>query len=288
VNNFKPILESRACCPQSAKRVMPALFLCARRIVIALIAAMLVGQGCQSWQGSIRNSQSPETEIIDATVPPFATKEPERYQAVRITTTSESANPASPPLETRTVRVFTVRDGDKRREEYEDARGALIVYLENVQGRFVLLPSSKMYANLNTGEAPTNSLNLPGDAAEISADRLLHESHSQARYQKLGVDNLDGRTTTKYRVTRTEFGDQSGTGSETLIWIDESLGMPIKSETTFTRDHYSKVLMELKSISLNVDEQLFDLPADFKKVDARLIPGMINKEDKGQKSSKEQ
>lgn len=269
---------------------MPALFLRALRMVIAviaLIAAMLVSQGCQSWQGS-RKSQSPGTEIIDATVPPFTTKEPERYQAVRITTTSESANAASPPPETRTVRVFVARDGDRRREEYEDARGALIVYLENVQGRFILLPSSKMYASLNTGAAPTNSLNLPNDAGEISADRLLHESHSEARYQKLGVDNLDGRIATKYRVTRMGSGDQSGTESETLIWIDESLGMPIKSETTFTLDHYSKVLMELKSISLNVDEELFELPADFKKVDARLIPGMINREGKGQRSSKEQ
>jgi outer membrane lipoprotein-sorting protein len=253
-----------------------------------VLSAVLIGQGCQGWRSVSPNGNSSSSEIITSSIPPFATREPASYQAVRITTTSESSNLASSPLETRTVRVFIAREGDWRREEYEDGAGEKIVYLENSQGRFVLIPSNKVYADLNAAEALTSSVELPQDAAEISADRLLHETHSEARYQKLGIENVEGRTATKYRITKADAGNGTAGSSETLIWIDESLGMPIRSESTFVGAPYSKVLMELKNLSLNVDDQLFELAMDFKKVDARLIPSIIAKRDKRQKSSKNQ
>lgn len=256
-----------------------------------VLGAVLIGQGCQSWRSvspSVsRSGNSSSSEIITSSIPPFATKEPASYQAVRITTTTESANPASSPLETRTVRVFIAREGYRRREEYEDGAGEKIVYLENSQGRFVLIPSHKVYADLNAAEALTSSVEFPPDAAEISADRLLHETRSEARYQKLGIENVEGRTATKYKITKADAGNGTGS-SETLIWIDESLGMPIRSESTFAGARYSKVLMELKNLSLNVDDQLFELALDFKKIDARLVPSIVARGDKREKSSKNQ
>jgi hypothetical protein len=55
--------------------------------------------------------------------------------------------------------------------------------------------------------------------------------------------------------------------AETLIWVDQLLGMPIKSETTVTEDNnVSKFTTELQSISDGVESTLFDLPPDFKQV----------------------
>ena len=257
-----------------------------RLLPIVLAGALLFSQGCRSWQSVSPAREPPTTGSITSTRPPFVTKEPERYQAVRIITTIESfANPrTSAPLETRTVRVFIARDGEKRREEYDGGRGKQIVYLENAQGRFVLLPSNKSYADLIATDATTESVDSPDEAPELSADRLLHESRSEARYQKLGIESLEGRTTTKYRVTKAEAANGTAATGETLIWIDESLGMPVRSETTFSGDHYTKVLMELRDISLKLDPTLFEVPADYKKVTARLIP----KEDGQQKIHKKQ
>jgi outer membrane lipoprotein-sorting protein len=264
----------------------------ASALLFIVLSAVLIGQGCQG-SGSVSPSvsrwgNSSSSEIITSSIPPFATREPASYQAVRITTTTESAGPASSPLETRTIRVFIAREGDRRREEYEDDAGEKIVYLENSQGRFVLIPSNKVYAELNSAEALTSSVELPQDAAEISADRLLHETHNEASYQKLGIENVDGRTATKYRITKADSSNGAVGNSETLIWIDESLGMPIRSESTFAGAHYSKVLMELKNLSLSVDDQLFELAGDFKKVDARLIPSINAKRDRRQKTSQNQ
>ncbi len=256
MNNFNHLLEA------------PALLL-----FLVLTTAALVSFGC----GSCRRSKlaTETTGVTTSTTPPFATKEPERYQAVRITTTTKSSTSA--PAETQTVRVFIARDGEKRREEYESGPGEQTIYLENAQGRYLLLPADRLYASLSAADTPADSRSLTDPAPEVSVDRLLHESRSDTHYEKLGIENLDGRTTTKYRVTRAESNKGTGAGSETLIWIDEELGMPIKSETTFSGDRNSRVLTELKDISLNVDARLFELPADYKQVASPFASSLIPK-----------
>lgn len=266
MNNFKHLSETRV-----------------RLLLLVLTTAALVSPGCLSCQ---RPSPARETtRVITSTTPPFATKEPERYQAVRITTTIKSSTSA--PAETQTVRVFIARDGDKRREEYESGPGEQTIYLENAQGRYVLLPANKSYANLSAADTPSDSSGLADPAPEVSGDRLLHESRSDARYEKLGIENLAGRTTTKYRVTRSESNNGTGAGSETLIWIDEQLGMPVRSETTFSGDRNSKVLTELKDISLNVDTRLFELPVDYKQVASPFASSLIPKAEGRESNSKQ-
>jgi outer membrane lipoprotein-sorting protein len=49
-----------------------------------------------------------------------------------------------------------------------------------------------------------------------------------------------------------------------LIWIDESVNMPIKSETTSVDG--TKIRMELSNLALVVDKRLFEIPEDYKKV----------------------
>jgi outer membrane lipoprotein-sorting protein len=49
-----------------------------------------------------------------------------------------------------------------------------------------------------------------------------------------------------------------------LIWIDEALKMPVKSEAKSSDG--TRVLMELSDISLDVDGELFKIPKDYEKV----------------------
>lgn len=242
--------------------------------VIFALACGLSLMGC-------RGSQKPTSDsapIANATssAPPFATKEPERYQATRTVTFTESAtNAATPVSETRTTRVLLARDGEQRREEYEAGALGTVIYLENQSGRFVLLPQAKLYADLETGSGEAGLSELKIESDSVSPDLLLHESTLTSRYQTLGAETIGGRATTKYHVTTT--GETNATVvSETFIWIDEALGMLIKSESVHNdADRSTKALMELSDIRSDVDPKLFALPADYRKVAPSQIVAMI-------------
>ncbi len=226
--------------------------------------------GCRILQTPNSNGESSGAEIITSSTPPFPTKEPERYQAIRVITTGTAPGSSDfSGVDTRTM-TFIARDGDKRREEYDLRAGEKIVYLEIPPKRFGLLPASKTYADLSAVQGETEASNPQRDT-EISPDRLMNEARAERHYQKLGIENLSGRATTKYRVT----SDQTTNGavsSETFIWVDEALGMPIKSVTRETgHDNLAEVITELKDISFDVDQGLFKLPKDYRKVEARLI-----------------
>jgi hypothetical protein len=202
------------------------------------------------------------------TTPPFSTKEPDRYQAIRIISTTETSNSEN----VSTSQVLIARDGEKRREEYSAGATEKIVHLEIPAGRFIVLPASRIYADLSTASHEADSgkgfLDSP-DSPELSPDQLLNEAHAPASYEKMGTETTAGRTTTKYRVV-VRVGTDSQ--NETLIWIDEALGIPVRSETmSKSIGHSSKMTMELKDIKLEVDAGLFSWPSDYRKVEAQVI-----------------
>ena len=238
--------------------------------------------GCRSSQEVNSNSESAAPEITTSRTPPFPTHEPERYQAIRIITfKNSSANPAySSTSQTRTSSVVIARHGDKRREEYQARLGKQIIYLEIPAGRFALLPARKLYADLSAAANEINLSDLP-DESGVSTDLLLQAEPAAAKYEKLGTEIVEGRTTTKYRVIIPKRTDATAVSGETLIWVDEALGMPVRSETMSSAGaQTSNVTMELKDIKLEVDEQLFALPVDYRKVEAQLIFDLIRKGEK--------
>jgi hypothetical protein len=200
-----------------------------------------------------------------SSLPPFGTKEPLRYQAVRITTRGRS-EPGVAVAAPATTRVSIARDGDKRREDY-DFDGVVISYLELAGRRLALLPSQKIYAELGAGEDVEIPANL---SAEFSPDRLLNETPSETKYEKLGSEILNGRKAIKYRVTNDDPTDQNSQKTETLIWIDETLQLPLRSETLATADgDQASFTTELQNLSENVDAAVFALPGDYRKVSAQ-------------------
>jgi outer membrane lipoprotein-sorting protein len=202
----------------------------------------------------------------EVTSPPFATKEPERYQAVRVMTHSQTGEADA------VSQTFIARDGDRRREDYESPTGLKISSLQLPGGHYILIPSKKIYAELTRetgGEDMERKESVPAD---FSPDKLLNEARPEALYENLGTETVGGRATRKYRVTvKGKTGAAKGVTSETLIWVDEQLGMPVKSETVSSGAGGvvatgSKVLMELRDMKETVDASVFDLPQDYKKV----------------------
>lgn len=237
---------------------------------------------CRTSQEPSNTSPGPaDTRRAASSIPPFSTKEPDRYQAIRITTftgTGSTGNSSSSQIN----QVLIARDGENRREEYAAGASGQIVYLEIPAGRFIVLPAQRIYADLSTASRDSEQDNHPPDSPEnspaLSSDLLLNESHAPATYEKLGTETLAGRMTTKYRVVVLNKGNSQ---NETLIWIDEALGLPIRSEAmSKSSGHSSTVTMELKDIKLEVDQGLFSWPSDYKKVEARLIFDLVRNQKK--------
>lgn len=204
----------------------------------------------------------------EATRPPFATKEPERYQATRVITGGSGSGEAAAV----NSQTFIARDGDKRREDYESPAGLKLSLLQLPGANYVLIPAKKIYAELTQEGAGGRDESVPPD---FSPDKLLNEARTEARYENLGAETINGRATRKYRVTvRGKTGAAKEVTTETLIWVDEQLGMPVKSETISSgggASAASKVVMELRDIKEIVDEGLFDLPQDYKRVEYKEI-----------------
>jgi hypothetical protein len=216
----------------------------------------------------VADGSTPATPGGTSLTPPFATKEPERYQAVRIITSSGGEGEAATDG-AQSGQTFIARDGDRRREDYESSAGEKISYLQLPEGSYVLLPAKKLYAELKPDTGGDGAASVPPD---FSPDKLLNETRPESHYEKLGAETLNGRATTKYRVTvRGKTGAGREVTTESLVWVDESLGMPVKSETTSTGGSSTgaRITMELRDIKETIDAGLFELPSDYRKVEAR-------------------
>jgi outer membrane lipoprotein-sorting protein len=215
--------------------------------LIAVSVVLIVVASCSSQSGS-QTAQSPDT-IVSST-PPFRTKEPERYHAVRTITTVTAAG------ETHVTKTSVARDGESRRNESET------VYLDVPEGKYVLLPGKKVYADLT--DQSRISADQDEEGLNASPDALLQNDVGSTSYQKLGSEVIAGRKANKYRIVVNSSATANVSQSETVMWIDEALQMPVRSETKSADG--TRVTMELSEIRLEVDKNLFTIPGDYKKL----------------------
>ena len=251
-------------------------------VTLFLLTLLLTIASCKKSdvagnQNAAGGNSGGEKDATSAT-PPFATKEPERYQAVRVIKGEGGALDASKDAEGERTRI--ARDGDRRREDYESAAGEKISYLQLPEGMYVLLPAKKLYAELKTETGSLSGERAASVPPDFSPDKLLNETRPESLYENLGTENLNGRATTKYRVVvrgRTGAGNEVTT--ESLVWVDESLGMPVKTETTSTGGQASgaRLTTELLDIKETVDAGLLELPTDYRKVEAAEIFREMNR-----------
>jgi len=213
-------------------------------------------------------TETPAAVEIVSTTPPFPTKEPDRYRAVRtISQTNLSGK-------TTTLKTNIFRDGPLRREELERANAPTLVYLEKSGQRYLLLPDAQIYSELDAQFTMPNSFD--DNATESSPDRVLHTETVQTTYQKLQDEVLEGKSVGKYKVTVNNGSGGSVSNSVTLVWVDEKLGMPIKTETS-SKD--TRTTMQLSAISLEVNAADFEIPTSYKKVATNELIGRAKRTD---------
>lgn len=211
---------------------------------------MILAAACAQNQ---RVTTDANANTISST-PPFETAEPERYHATR-TITTVTANG-----QTLVTKSSIARDGEQRREESE-SDSQRVVYLTRGEERFVLLPEEKLYAAAVTDEDQKKS----DQEAETSPDRLLHTELITPGYQKLGAETIAGRNLQKYRVVVNNSAGENVSVGETLLWFDEALHMPVRTE--ISSPNGTRVTTELSGVVLNANPKLFEIPKDFQKID---------------------
>jgi outer membrane lipoprotein-sorting protein len=109
----------------------------------------------------------------------------------------------------------------------------------------------------------------------MQSDYILHESNFEPGYEKLGIETIDGRQTVKYRVTASSSNDAIP-ASDRVIWVDEVLGMPVKTELIHREGmRSSRVQVQLTDIRTEVDLTQFEIPSDYRKVKASQIFDLI-------------
>ena len=222
-----------------------------KRVALALAVVLLVIASCRSQTESLTTSQTQTSDTVVSSTPPFQTKEPERYRAIRTITTVNAAG------ETLVTKTSVARDGEMRRHE-----SGKLVYLDVPEGKFVLLPEQKVYADLT--DQSRSDADKENQEDEVSPEGLLHEDSESTSYQKLGAESIGGRNTNKYRIVVNNSAAPNVSQSETLMWVDEALQMPVRSETKSPDG--TRVTMELSEIKLEVEKSLFKIPDDYKKV----------------------
>jgi len=230
-------------------------------------ALMLFASACIQSQKVVTETAANDTVV--SSTPPFQTKEPQRYRATRTITTLTAAD-----IEEITKNLIA-RDGESRREE-TDAAGQRVVYLNLPEGRFVLLPEEKVFADATNVEHLASGLDSDGES-ESSPDRLLHTESISTTYQRIGAESVNGRNTQKYRVVVNSSNGANVSASETVVWVDETLQMPIKSEMKSADG--TRWTMELTDIVLEIDPAVFRIPEDCKKIAFTELRARLKKDD---------
>lgn len=228
---------------------MSSLLQRSRALLVFALCGFLTITACRSQSNSNTTENSAPETVVSAT-PPFQTKEPERYRATRTITIVTAGG------KTVVTKTSIAKDGESRRNESDG-----VAYLDLPEGRFVLLPDEKVYADLATapGVPPSDDEEL-----EISPERLLHTETGSTSYQRAGSEVIAGRNASKYRTVVNSSSSGNVSLSETLIWIDDRLSMPIRSESKSADG--TRVTMELSDIALDVGKHLFQVPDDYEKI----------------------
>ncbi|PWT87973.1 MAG: hypothetical protein C5B55_13895 [Blastocatellia bacterium] len=204
------------------------------------------------------NIDSKSKQEVFSSTPPFKTLEPDRYQAIRTVVVNNSTGTSE------VSRTAIAKDGSARREE-TISPGKRVIYLDLPEGRFILLPESHIYAEA-VSEHSNKSSSMP--SLEDPGSELVTQTGSETVYRALGRESLNGRNLQKYQIVVNNSVASDVSNTETTVWIDDELGMPIRTEVKTTN---GRTIIELSQIGRSVDKQQFQIPAGYQKVKPEVI-----------------
>ena len=218
---------------------------------------LVISSACRFWQKAGGETPAPTPFTAEELISeiPFSTKEPEVFQLEIVITANGSEN-----------KIFAARAGANRRFDY-DAGGKNQVSKMRSDKNYLLIQDKKLY----TEEAPEGF-----SGAESWTDFLTTEwlsAKTDAKFFKLGAEN----NLVKYRVV---FGEAENARSESLIFVDENVNLPVRQEFYSIQGEQKTLTMtvELKNLKLEAAAELFAVPADYRRVSFEEFQKILKKE----------
>jgi len=229
------------------------------------------------------NAPLPVKAIVNTL--PFSTKEPTVYQAEIVIsfaapdTASDTA--AGGPTE---QKYFTARDDRKRRTDHEFSAGQIMSVLEDQDNKtIVLLPQKKCAAeDAEDAEDKAGAGAAAAPPGESFGEFLTTEWLAEklpANFEDLGKEEVNGKSLNKFRVRFEKTGTVESV-SEAIVWVDEEIGMPVKTEFYSLKDGQpvNKVTTEFRNLKLSVEPGIFDLPAGCQNITAGEMQKVLRQE----------
>lgn len=229
-----------------------------KKLLTAATLIPLFFSACYFRQKPEAAPPTPTPFVVDETSSelPFSTKEPEIYQAEIITRIYANGEKTE-------RKIFTARNGTRRLTIFNLGEKTEISAL-NYGNDLLLsaLPAEKIYTENN----------LAANASVNSSDDFLTtewlNAKDDAAFEKLETEN----NLTKFRARLND-----SENSETLIYFDENLKIPVRQEF-YIIDNEQKTLefsVEVNNFKTETDEKFFELPKDFRKVSAKEFQEII-------------
>lgn len=233
-------------------------------LLLAVVAAVSILTACGWWPATEKGAADPAAPPPGGAVSeiPFATAEPEIFQAEFVITTG---SPAA-GIEKTERRIAVARSGFKLRYDYPTG----LTFLQTGENETFLIDNrSRVYAAGRPASGDKTAADLPAGQQELRdflTTKWLTEKHDP-KFEDLGPAD-DGLR--RYRIVA-EGGENN---SEILIYVDEKLQMPVRQEfyaaaATGSDRKDPLYTMELRGVRLAVDEKLFRLPAGYRRVSLR-------------------
>jgi hypothetical protein len=249
-----------------------------RRLAGFLISASIFTASCGSispLESTAKTDSANEVASGENYQPPFGSKEPEKYHAKIVFAFKwDETDPNFVEQIT-----FVWRDGANRRLDFEIAEGRQISRLEIADGkRFLLVPQRKIYAEISDAASDNFAGTIP---EEHSLAHLLYSKPAEAKFQKIGVENVEGKQLTKYLIDFGALREAENATTETVVWIDETSGLPFKTEITAIVDKKpsgAKSVAELRDFKTEVEPQIFAVPSDFRQISVKEIQEYLSKQ----------
>jgi len=255
-----------------------------------LISIAIAGAACQPATSNtntttvntntttVSNLNTNSTVSTTTTGSAIDTREPTSYKAkltLRLESVGGSQTVSLPPL---TANVS--KNGTDSRVDVALPGGNNVIYLDKGDKHYVILPARKQYAELN----PTSTgfewqrLMTPG--------QIVDQLHHTNGVQKVGDDQWQGRSVTKYRVAgtaRTNTQQAGDVSADSNIYIDKETGLPLHTETLTqatgekAKGLQGRVVTEMSDISTTVDPASFEIPAGYSRIPDEQVRQEVNK-----------
>jgi outer membrane lipoprotein-sorting protein len=213
---------------------------------------------------------SPETTLT------IAAREPEKYRAILVFSAETEGGQKTVGIPSLSAEV--ARNGADRRVSFKLPDGSDLIYLEQGDKHIVIAPGRKQYAEL-TPEATgfqLQKLMTPG--------QLVSYLQKLKGVERVGDDTMNGRTADKYRyATTTNTSTSAGeVKSEAFVYVDKETGLPLRAELYTEASGNvqgvkgAKIVAEMRDITTNVDDSLFQVPAGLNKVPPEQVRAQID------------